>query len=138
MNNAKFQETPSESVLVRNIDVFSLCEHHLLPFHGWCHVAYLPNAHVIGLSKVARIVNMYARRLQVQERLTAQIADAVEHATQAHGVMVFMTCTHMCMSMRGVQKVSAETSTTVTRGKYAKDPHLRAEFLASINCKRSL
>lgn len=138
MNNAKFEETPSESVIVRNIDVFSLCEHHLLPFHGRCHVAYIPNTHVIGLSKVARIVNMYARRLQVQERLTAQIADAILQVTQAHGVMVLISCTHMCMSMRGVEKVSAQTSTTATRGRYAKDPHFRAEFLATVSCPPNL
>lgn len=123
--------------MVRNIDVFSMCEHHLLPFHGVCHVAYMPNSYVIGLSKVARIVNMYARRLQVQERLTAQIADAVAQSTNAHGVMVLISCTHMCMSMRGVEKVGARTNTAVTRGRYATDHKLRSEFLATLSCTQN-
>lgn len=124
-------------MVVRNIDVFSLCEHHLLPFHGHCHIAYMPNRFVLGLSKLARIVNVYARRLQVQERLTSQIADAVQQVTDAHGVMVLISCTHMCMSMRGVQNVDAETLTTATRGRYAKEASLRTEFFATVACSRT-
>lgn len=136
VGDAKFDESHSETVTVRNMEVFSLCEHHLLPFHGHCHVAYIPNRYVIGLSKLARIVNVYARRLQVQERLTAQIADAVQQATDAYGVMVFISCSHMCMSMRGVQNVDAQTTTTASRGRYAKEADLRSEFLATIACPR--
>lgn len=132
VGDAEFREKDSDMVLVRDIDVFSLCEHHLLPFHGYCHVSYLPTTHVIGLSKIARIVDMYARRLQVQERLTSSIADAIQSVTNAHGVMVLISCTHMCMSMRGVEKASAKTTTTATRGRYASDPSLRSEFLAMI------
>lgn len=117
---------------MRDIGVASLCEHHLLPFHGACHIAYIPTGTVIGLSKLARIVDMYSRRLQVQERLTTQIADAVLHATDAQGVMVYINCAHMCMSMRGVQKTGTTTITTATRGRYAKDGALRQEFLSII------
>lgn len=119
-------------MLVRDIDVFSLCEHHLLPFYGQCHIAYLPSTHVVGLSKIPRIVDMYAKRLQVQERLTSQIADAIQSVTNAHGVIVSMSCTHMCMAMRGVEKVGAKTTTTSTRGRYASDSNLRMEFLTMI------
>lgn len=116
-------------VLIRNIDMFSLCEHHLLPFHGQCHVAYIPDGMVVGLSKIARIVDMYSRRLQVQERLTSQIADAVLEATNAKGVFVLISCTHMCMAMRGIRKVGAETTTTAARGNYQGNPELRLEVL---------
>jgi GTP cyclohydrolase IA len=129
LGDAEFDENHSEMVLIRNIDVFSQCEHHLLPFHGRCHVAYMPNGPVIGLSKIARMVDLFSRRLQVQERLTTQIADAVFHATRARGVMVYMSCTHMCMVMRGVQKVGATTVTTAARGCYRDDPSLRQEFM---------
>lgn len=123
--------------MMRNIDIFSTCEHHLLPFHGQCHVAYIPHGTVIGLSKIARIVDLYARRFQIQERLTTQIADAIEKSTNAQGVMVFMSCTHMCMAMRGVQKVGAETNTTATRGRYADEADLRAEFFAMVSSTRT-
>lgn len=129
LGDAEFDENHSEVVLIRDIDVFSLCEHHLLPFHGKLHVAYIPSGSVIGLSKIARIADLFARRLQVQERLTSQIADAVERATKAAGVMVYVTCSHMCMAMRGVQKVGAQTTTTAVRGRYKQEADLRREFL---------
>jgi GTP cyclohydrolase IA len=132
LGDAQFDENHTEMVLVRSIDIFSHCEHHLLPFHGLCHVAYIPNGSVIGLSKIARIVDLYSHRLQVQERLTTQIAEAVLEATCARGVMVYISCTHMCMVMRGVQKVGAETVTTVARGVYKEDASLRQEFLSMI------
>lgn len=132
MGDAEFDENHSEVVLIRNIDVFSLCEHHLLPFHGSVHVAYIPSGPVIGLSKIARIVDVFARRFQVQERLTSQIADAVESATKAAGVMVYLTCSHMCMAMRGVQKVGAETTTTAARGRYREESDLRRDFLTIV------
>lgn len=120
-------------MIVRDIALYSLCEHHLLPFHGVCHIAYVPAGGVLGLSKLARVVNLYARRLQVQERLTMQIADAVADATGARGVMVHVCCTHMCMSMRGVHKTGAKTVTTATRGVYKEEAARRQEFLASIS-----
>lgn len=132
VGDAQFSENHNEMVLVRGMDVFSHCEHHLLPFHGVCHVAYMPNGSVIGLSKIARIVDMYAHRLQVQERLSSQIADEVVRATGARGVMVMIRCTHMCMVMRGVRKTGAETITTVARGCYAESPSLRQEFLTNV------
>ncbi len=132
VGGAKFDQTRSEMVLVRDIHLFSLCEHHILPFHGSCHIAYIPSGTVVGLSKLARIVNVFARRLQVQERLTIQIADAVLEATDAKGVMVYISCVHMCMSMRGVQKTGTTTVTTATRGKYAMDASLRQEFLTAV------
>ena len=133
LGDAEFDESHTEMVLVRNIDIFSLCEHHLLPFYGRCSVAYIPNGTVVGLSKIARIVDMYARRFQVQERLTTQIADAIESTTGAQGVMVHMTCSHMCMAMRGVRKVGAETTTTAVRGLYQSSRFLRQELLTSLN-----
>lgn len=132
LGEAQFDEDHTEMVLVRGIDVFSHCEHHLLPFHGTCHVAYMPGGSVIGLSKIARIVEMYAHRLQVQERLTTQIADAVMQATGVRGVMVYVRCTHMCMVMRGVRKTGAETITTAARGCYLENTVLRQEFLGHI------
>lgn len=132
LGDAEFDESHKEMVMVRGIDLFSLCEHHMLPFHGVCHVSYIPSGKVVGLSKIARIVDMFGRRLQVQERLTTQIADAVEGATKAEGVMVYVTCSHMCMAMRGVRKVGAETTTTAVRGRYASEAGLRAEFLAVV------
>lgn len=133
LGDAEFHEDHSEMVLVRNIDIFSLCEHHLLPFHGTCHVAYIPCGSIIGLSKIARIVEVFSKRFQVQERLTTQIADAVVAATKATGVMVYVSCTHMCMAMRGIQKVGTRTSTTAARGRYAEETSLRAEFLSIIH-----
>lgn len=132
IGDATFDEGHSEIVLVRDISLFSLCEHHLLPFHGIAHIAYIPNGRVLGLSKLARVVQLYARRLQVQERLTNEIADAIFECADAQGVMVYISSKHLCMSMRGVQKPDAVTITTAVRGRYAEEAQLRQEFLATI------
>lgn len=129
LNGAVFHENANEMVLVRDIDLFSSCEHHILPILGRAHVAYIPNGKVIGLSKIARICEMYARRLQVQERLTAQIADALQGLLQPQGVAVVIEATHMCMVMRGVQKPGSWTSTSALRGVFADDAKTRQEFM---------
>jgi GTP cyclohydrolase I len=132
LNGAVFHENTDEMVLVRDIDLFSSCEHHILPILGRAHVAYIPNGKVIGLSKIARICEMYARRLQVQERLTAQIADAVEGLLKPKGVAVVVEATHMCMVMRGVQKSGSWTTTSAMRGVFSEDPKTRQEFMSLI------
>lgn len=129
LNGAVFQENANEMVLVRDIDLFSSCEHHILPILGRAHVAYIPNGKVIGLSKIARICEMYARRLQVQERLTAQIADALQGLLQPQGVAVVVEATHMCMVMRGVQKPGSWTSTSALRGVFETEGKTRQEFM---------
>ena len=131
LNGAVFHENANEMVLVRDIDLFSSCEHHILPIIGRAHVAYIPDGKVIGLSKIARICEMYGRRLQVQERLTAQIADALQGLLQPKGVAVIVEASHMCMVMRGVQKPGSWTSTSAVRGVFADDA-TRQEFMSLI------
>jgi GTP cyclohydrolase I len=129
LNGAIFNEDGSEMVLIRDIDLFSSCEHHILPVLGRAHVAYIPNGKIIGLSKIPRICEMYARRLQVQERLTQQIADALQGLLQPQGVAVVVEATHMCMVMRGVQKPGSWTVTSSMQGVFAEDARTRQEFM---------
>lgn len=132
LNGAVFHENANEMVLIRDIDLFSSCEHHILPIIGRAHVAYIPDGKVIGLSKIARICDMYSRRLQVQERLTAQIADAIQGLLKPQGVAVVVEATHMCMVMRGVQKPGSWTATSAMKGVFADDPKTRQEFMSLI------
>ena len=132
LNGALFTVDYSEMVIVKDVDFYSLCEHHLLPFFGKCHVAYLPNTKVIGLSKIPRIVDMFARRLQVQERLTSQIADAFREKVDPLGVAVVMEAAHLCMAMRGVEKQNSVTTTSAMHGVFRDDARTRMEFLELI------
>ena len=129
LNGAVFHEDTNEMVLIRDIDLFSSCEHHILPILGRAHVAYIPDGKVIGLSKIARICEMYARRLQVQERLTQQIANALQGLLQPQGVAVVVEASHMCMVMRGVQKPGSWTVTSSMQGVFADDARTRQEFM---------
>lgn len=124
-----FEERHDAMVLVRDIELYSLCEHHMLPFFGRAHVAYVPDGRILGLSKVARVVEVFARRLQVQERLTDQVADAIDSAIAPHGVGVVLEASHLCMMMRGVEKQSSRTITSAMRGVFADSPAARDEFL---------
>ncbi len=132
INDAIFSSDNNEMVIVKNIDLYSLCEHHLLPFYGKCHVAYMPQGKVLGLSKIARVVDMYAKRLQIQENLTRQIAQAIYFATQASGVAVMIEAKHLCMMMRGVEKQHSLMTTFSTSGEFKNNLQLRNEFLNSV------
>jgi len=129
INDAMFESDMSEMVIVKDIELYSLCEHHLLPFMGKCHVGYLPNGKVIGLSKIARIVDFFARRLQIQERLTTEIAECIASITQARGVAVVLEARHMCMQMRGVEKQNSIMTTSVMLGDLRHNQASRMEFL---------
>ena len=132
VNDAIFPSTNRELVLVQNIEFYSLCEHHMLPFHGIAHIGYLPNGQVLGLSKFARIVDMFARRLQVQENLSEEIAQAIMDVTGCRGVAVVMDASHMCMMMRGVNKQHSTTRSTAMLGDYMHDNQARNEFLGAL------
>ncbi len=138
LNEAIFEETYNEMVIVRDIDVFSLCEHHLLPFYGRAHIAYIPNGKIVGLSKLPRIVDMYAKRLQVQERLTQQIAQTLFDILQPDGVAVVIEARHMCMMMRGVEKQNSLATTSAMLGIFESQQKTRAEFLNLIDRHVSL
>ncbi len=129
LNNAVFKEKYSEMVLVKDIDFFSMCEHHMLPFYGRAHIAYIPNGKIVGLSKIPRIVDVFARRLQVQERLTQQIAETLNDALTPAGVGVVIEARHMCMMMRGVEKQNSVATTSAMLGEFHDDPETRQEFL---------
>jgi len=132
LNGATFSVCYDEMVVVKDIEFFSLCEHHLLPFFGKCHVAYLPNKRVIGLSKVARLVNMFARRLQIQERMTSQIAKAIEEKISPEGVGVIVEARHLCMQMRGVEKQHGQAVTSAMLGSFRHNKQTRDEFLSLV------
>ena len=136
VNNALFESDTSEMIIVQDIELYSMCEHHLLPFMGKCHVAYLPTGKVLGLSKVARIVDMYARRLQIQENLTKQIAEAIQSVTNAAGVGVIIEAQHMCMMMRGVEKQNSMMKTSMMLGQFQGDQSTRMEFLSLLELRR--
>ncbi|WP_313552317.1 GTP cyclohydrolase I FolE [Pseudomonas sp.] len=133
VGDALFTSDNSEMVLVKNIELYSLCEHHMLPFIGKAHVAYMPSGKVLGLSKVARIVDMYARRLQIQENMTREIAEAIQKVTNAAGVAVVIEAQHMCMMMRGIEKQNSSMVTSVMLGQFRSNDATRAEFMGLIN-----
>lgn len=133
VNNAIFESKDAQMVLVKDIELYSLCEHHLLPFIGRCHVAYIPDGKVIGLSKIARVVDMFARRLQIQETLTTQIADVIMDITEAKGVGVVIEAKHLCMMMRGVEKQNSTMKTSTMLGIFREDHRTRTEFLRLID-----
>ncbi len=132
INDAVFTTSNNEMVIVRDIELYSLCEHHLLPFLGRAHVAYLPNGKVLGLSKIPRIVDMFARRLQIQEKLTQQIGNCIQEVTGAKGVAVVVEAKHLCAMMRGVEKQNSSMTTSMMLGRFRDDPRTRQEFLTLI------
>ncbi|NTU53428.1 MAG: GTP cyclohydrolase I FolE [Chlorobiaceae bacterium] len=135
LNKAVFTESYDEMVLVRDIDIYSMCEHHMLPFFGKAHVAYIPDGKIVGLSKIPRVVEVFARRLQVQERLTQQIRDAIQHVLNPRGVAVVIEATHMCMVMRGVEKQNSVTTTSAMSGEFMSNQSTRSEFLRLIGSR---
>ena len=137
LNGAMFSVCYDNMVVVKDIELYSLCEHHLLPFFGKCHVAYIPNKKVVGLSKIARLVNMYARRLQIQERLTSQIAKAIQEKLSPEGVGVVVEARHLCMVMRGVEKQHSAAMTSAMLGAFRENKQTRDEFLSLINHGKS-
>ncbi len=132
LRSALFSESYSEMVLVRDIQIYSLCEHHMLPFFGRAHVAYIPNGRIVGLSKIPRVVDVFARRLQVQERMTIQIRDAIERVLQPEGVAVVIEAQHLCMMMRGAEKQNSHTTTSAMSGAFLENDNTRAEFMRLI------
>lgn len=135
LRSAIFEEQYDEMILVKDIELYSMCEHHMVPFFGKAHVAYIPDRHIVGLSKIPRIVDVFARRLQVQERMTIQIRDAIQDALKPQGVAVVIEATHLCMVMRGVQKQNSVTTTSSMSGPFLDNVHTRAEFFKLINGK---
>ena len=135
LESAMFAESYSEMVLVKDIEVYSLCEHHLLPFFGKAHIAYIPNGTIVGLSKLPRVVDVFARRLQVQERLTIEIRDCIQRTLHPKGVAVVLECSHMCMQMRGVEKQNSTTTTSAFTGIFLKNDSTRKEFINLVQHK---
>ncbi|NBW94155.1 MAG: GTP cyclohydrolase I FolE [Bacteroidetes bacterium] len=133
LRSAVFEESYDEMILVKDIELYSMCEHHMVPFFGKAHVAYIPDGHIVGLSKIPRVVDVFARRLQVQERLTMQIRTAIEDALNPQGVAVVIEATHLCMVMRGVQKQHSVTTTSSMSGPFLESTHTRAEFMRLIH-----
>jgi len=133
LRSAVFEESYDEMILVKDIELYSMCEHHMVPFFGKAHVAYIPDGHIVGLSKIPRVVDVFARRLQVQERLTMQILTAIEDALNPQGVAVVIEATHLCMVMRGVQKQHSVTTTSSMSGPFLENTHTRAEFMRLIH-----
>lgn len=138
LNGAIFEEPYRDMVIVRDIEFFSLCEHHLLPFFGKCHIGYLPDGRIVGISKLARVVDMFARRLQVQERMTVQIGSALQEALSPLGVAVVIEARHLCMMARGVQKQSSKVTTSEMLGKFREDRRTREEFLNLLHLERNV
>ena len=134
LKSAMFKEEYSQMVVVKDIEIYSLCEHHMLPFFGKAHIAYIPNGHIVGLSKLPRVVDAFARRLQVQERLTNEIRDCIQNTLNPLGVAVVIECSHLCMQMRGVQKQNSVTTTSAFTGEFLKDT-TRKEFISLISSK---
>lgn len=135
LKSALFQEEYSEMVIVKDIEVYSMCEHHMLPFFGKAHIAYIPNGTIVGLSKIPRVVDAFARRLQVQERLTIEIRDCIQETLKPKGVAVVLECSHMCMQMRGVQKQNSVTTSSAFTGLFLTNDSTRKEFINLVNAK---